>query len=71
MGIIMKLRGDGWLHGEVDTPGPPPVLRKDPNKALDSEAQPAVTSSPKMCTPIQVRKHQPRLHQQPREGRYR
>jgi len=35
MDIIMKPRGDGWLHSEAGTLGPSPVLGKDPNKALD------------------------------------
>lgn len=35
MDIIMKLWGDGWLHSEMDTLGPSPVLRKDPSKALN------------------------------------
>lgn len=31
----MKLQGDGWLRSEVDTLGPAPIYRKDPNKALN------------------------------------
>jgi len=45
----MKLQGDGWLHSKVDMPGPPPVLRKDLDKALDSETQPTVTSGLEIC----------------------